>query len=104
MYLTDKLTNAARDRMPHLQCLAFVRPCAESLRALCEELRQPRYRSYWLCTSPVRALTPDFSNVVPKTYIEALAEADQHQAVQAVQVRRRRPPRSPRNTAPTMSR
>lgn len=45
-------------------------------------------------------LTPDFSNVVSKSHIEKLAEADQHQVVQAVQVRW---DAHARNTLPTMS-
>ncbi|WFD29515.1 vacuolar protein sorting-associated protein 45 [Malassezia sp. CBS 17886] len=62
VYLTDMLENGTRDRMPHLQCIVYVRPCTASLEALCH-----------------------FSNTVPKQYIERLAEADQHQLVQSVQ-------------------
>lgn len=51
VYLTDKLANARRERMPHLTCVAFVRPCEASIHALSEELQRPRYRAYWLCTS-----------------------------------------------------
>ncbi|WFD18203.1 vacuolar protein sorting-associated protein 45 [Malassezia caprae] len=75
VYLTDKLANARRERMPHLTCVVFVRPNAASINALCEELQHPRYRAYWLY----------FSHSVSKAHIEQLAEADQHQAVQAVQ-------------------
>ncbi|WFC97884.1 vacuolar protein sorting-associated protein 45 [Malassezia yamatoensis] len=75
VYLTDKLENSTRERMAHLQCIVYVRPCTSSIRILCNELQKPRYGSYWLY----------FSNVVPKTSIEHLAEADQHQLVQIVQ-------------------
>lgn len=68
--------------MPHLQCIVFVRPCSTSILSLCEELQEPRYGSYWLCKWVSDA---DFSNVVPKSSIEQLAEADQHQLVQTVQ-------------------
>lgn len=51
VYLTDKITKSDRERMPHLQCIGFVRPCAGSVQALCDELKAPRYGSYWLCTS-----------------------------------------------------
>lgn len=64
---------AERDRMAHLQCVAFVRPDA-SLGALRHELLRPKYGSYYL----------GFSNAVPKAAIEALAEADTHQLVREV--------------------
>ena len=75
VYLTDKLSHRPRERMHHLQCLVYVRPCPASIHALCQELLSPKYGAYWLY----------FSNVVAKQDIEALAEADQHQLVQAVQ-------------------
>ena len=75
VYLTDKLSHRPRERMHHLQCLVYVRPCPASIHALCQELLSPKYGAYWLY----------FSNVVAKHDIEALAEADQHQLVQAVQ-------------------
>lgn len=51
VYLTDKLENGTRERMPHLQCIVYVRPCATSIQALCDELQHPRYGSYALCMS-----------------------------------------------------
>ena len=75
VYLTDKLSHRPRERMHHLQCLVYVRPCPASIHALCQELLSPKYGAYWLY----------FSNVVAKQDMEALAEADQHQLVQAVQ-------------------
>lgn len=49
VYLTDRVDNSNRDRMRHLKCVALVRPSAESVQALVEELREPRYGGYWLC-------------------------------------------------------
>lgn len=76
VYLTDSLHNTARERMPHLKCICFVRPTPESLRVLEEELRNPRYSGYWLY----------FSNVLKKSAIERLAEADEGELVREVQV------------------
>jgi hypothetical protein len=37
--------------MPHLQCLMFLSPSEETLEWVKEELAQPKYGGYWLCTS-----------------------------------------------------
>ena len=76
VYLTDRLDNLARERMPHLKCICFLRPTPESLRALEEELRNPRYSGYWIY----------FSNVLRKSAIERLAEADEGELVREIQV------------------
>ena len=66
VYLTDRVDNFSRDRMRHLNCIALLRPTPQSISALARELRQPRYKSYWLY----------FTNVLQKQDIELLAEAD----------------------------
>lgn len=76
VYLTDRLDNPNRERMAHLKCICFLRPTPDSLRALEEELRSPRYSAYWLY----------FSNVLKKSAIERLAEADEGELVREVQV------------------
>lgn len=76
VYLTDRLDNLSRERMPHLKCICFLRPSPESLRALEEELRNPKYSGYWLV----------FSNTLKKSAIERLAEADEGELVREVQV------------------
>lgn len=75
VYLTDRIDNAARDRMRHLKCIAFLRPTAESMEACERELRKPKYASYALF----------FTNVLKKNDIERLAEADEHEVVKEVQ-------------------
>lgn len=75
VFLTDRLDNPARQKMRHLNCIAFVRPCSETINYLVEELRVPRYASYSLV----------FSNVVRNSQLERLAEADDHEAVSRVQ-------------------
>ncbi|EGG01948.1 uncharacterized protein MELLADRAFT_78910 [Melampsora larici-populina 98AG31] len=75
IYLTDSITNPTRDRMSHLKCICFLRPTPESLAAMEEELRNPRYKEYWLY----------FSNILKKSDIEMLAEADEHEVVREIQ-------------------
>ncbi|KFZ15914.1 hypothetical protein V502_05340 [Pseudogymnoascus sp. VKM F-4520 (FW-2644)] len=75
VYLIDRLENQNREKMRHLRCLCFVRPSAESIQYLIDELRDPKYGEYNLY----------FSNVVKKSSLERLAEADDHEVVKAVQ-------------------
>ena len=49
VYLTDRIDNKKRDRMPHMKCVCFLRNCDESLDALEVELREPNYGEYYLC-------------------------------------------------------
>lgn len=61
--------------MRHLRCLCFVRPSPDSIQFLIDELRDPKYGEYHLY----------FSNVIRKSSLERLAEADDHEVVRAVQ-------------------
>lgn len=75
VYLIDRLDNQAREKMRHLRCLCFVRPSSDSIQFLIDELREPKYGEYHLY----------FSNVLKKSALERLAEADDHEVVKAVQ-------------------
>ncbi|KAI9893111.1 MAG: vacuolar protein sorting-associated protein 45 [Vezdaea aestivalis] len=75
VYLIDRLDNTNRERMRHLRCLCFVRPSPDSIQSLIEELREPKYGQYNIF----------FSNVVKKSSLERIAEADDHEVVRAVQ-------------------
>ncbi|KAK0547909.1 vacuolar protein sorting-associated protein 45 [Tilletia horrida] len=75
VYLTDRIDNTSRDRMRHLKCCAFLRPSPQSLAALVEELKMPKYSAYYLY----------FTNILRKSDIERLAEADEHEVVKEVQ-------------------
>lgn len=81
VYLTDRVDNASRDRMRHLKCITLLRPTRESIQSLERELRAPKYASYALF----------FTNVLKKSDIERLAEADEHEVVKEVQVCKRLP-------------
>lgn len=61
--------------MRHLRCLCFIRPSAGSIQYLIDEFRDPKYGEYIVY----------FSNVVKKSSLERLAEADDHEVVKAVQ-------------------
>lgn len=51
VYLTDKIDNPKRERMPHLKCICFLQPSDESIRAMETELKEPKYGEYYLCQS-----------------------------------------------------
>lgn len=61
--------------MRHLNAIVFVRPTADSIQYLIDELRAPKYAKYELY----------FSNIVKKSALERLAESDDHEVVQKVQ-------------------
>jgi vacuolar protein sorting-associated protein 45 len=61
--------------MRHLKCICFVHPTSETIQALVGELREPRYGEYSIY----------FSNVVKKSSLERMAEADDHELVKSVQ-------------------
>ena len=75
VYLIDRLGNANREKMRHLRCLCLVRPSPDSIQLLIDEMRDPRYGEYHLY----------FTNVVQKSSLERLAEADDHEVVKLVQ-------------------
>ncbi|KAF4628734.1 hypothetical protein G7Y89_g9414 [Cudoniella acicularis] len=75
VYLIDRLDNQNREKMRHLRCLCFVRPSADSIQFLIDEFRDPKYGEYNIY----------FSNVVKKSSLERLAEADDHEVVRLVQ-------------------
>jgi vacuolar protein sorting-associated protein 45 len=75
VYLIDRLDNVQREKMRHLRCLCFIRPSSNSVQLLIDELREPKYGEYNVY----------FSNVVKKSSLERLAEADDHEVVKLVQ-------------------
>lgn len=97
------LTKGGTERLPHLKCVVLLRPTEESILACERELKEGRYGGYWLCEScSIRDdggsqvanekrkrgiwFVIDFTNVLTKMQIERLAEADQHELVNEVQV------------------
>ncbi|KAM0789734.1 hypothetical protein ACM66B_006589 [Microbotryomycetes sp. NB124-2] len=68
-------SRTAIERLPHLKCVCFLRPTDDSIEQCERELREGRYGGYWLY----------FTNVLKKSQIERLAEADQHELVREVE-------------------
>ncbi|CAL5868895.1 uncharacterized protein PFLUO_LOCUS3122 [Penicillium psychrofluorescens] len=75
VYLIDRLDNSAREKMRHLRCLCFVRPSPTSIQLLIDEIREPKYGEYYIY----------LSNIIRKSSLERLAEADSHEVVHLVQ-------------------
>ncbi|KAH9980329.1 Sec1-like protein [Lactifluus volemus] len=75
VYLTDRIDNNKRERMAHMKCICFLHNSEDSLGALEAELKEPKYGEYYLY----------FSNILTKTAIERLADADEYEAVREVQ-------------------
>src|SRR5271168_1169526 len=71
----SRLENPSRERMRHLKCICFVRPTPETIQLLVNELGNPKYGEYSIY----------FSNIVKKSSLERMAEADDHEVVKVVQ-------------------
>lgn len=61
--------------MRHLRCLCFVRPTPNAIQLLVDELRDPKYGEYHIY----------LSNIIRKSSLERLAEADSHEVVRVIQ-------------------
>jgi vacuolar protein sorting-associated protein 45 len=61
--------------MRHLKCICFVRPTSQTIQNIVNELREPKYAEYSIY----------FSNIVKKSSLERMAEADDHEVVKVVQ-------------------
>ena len=74
VYLCELLSTKARETMKHLSAICFLRPTRENVELLCDELKHPKYNTYSLY----------FSNVLSKSSIKLLAEADDHEVVKDI--------------------
>ncbi|XP_029514149.1 vacuolar protein sorting-associated protein 45-like [Oncorhynchus nerka] len=75
VYLFERIDSQSRDNMKHLKAICFLRPTKENVENLIQELRRPKYSVYFIY----------FSNVISKSEIKALAEADEQEVVAEVQ-------------------
>uniref|UniRef100_A0A914VM30 Uncharacterized protein n=1 Tax=Plectus sambesii TaxID=2011161 RepID=A0A914VM30_9BILA len=70
VYLFERIDSGApREPIKHLKCVAFVRPTPDNVELLAQELRSPRYGQYYIY----------LSNVISKTDVKVLAEADEQE-------------------------
>ncbi|XP_054856227.1 vacuolar protein sorting-associated protein 45 [Eublepharis macularius] len=75
VYLFERIDSANRENMKHLKAICFLRPTKENVEHLIQELRRPKYSIYFIY----------FSNVISKSDIKSLAEADEQEVVAEVQ-------------------
>ncbi|XP_057684288.1 vacuolar protein sorting-associated protein 45 isoform X2 [Corythoichthys intestinalis] len=75
VYLFERIDSQSRESMKHLKAICFLRPTKENVEHLIQELRRPKYSVYFIY----------FSNVISKSEIKALAEADEQEVVAEVQ-------------------
>ncbi|XP_042912502.2 vacuolar protein sorting-associated protein 45 [Parasteatoda tepidariorum] len=75
VFLFERLDMARSEHMKHLKCIAFLRPTKENIDNLACELKYPRYGQYYIY----------FSNIVSKSDIKVLAEADETESVREIQ-------------------
>lgn len=75
VYLFERLDSGrSNERLKHLKCIVFVRPTKQNIALLADELRNPKYGSYYIY----------FSNIIPRTDIKILAECDEGESVREV--------------------
>ncbi|XP_066124168.1 vacuolar protein sorting-associated protein 45 isoform X5 [Saccopteryx bilineata] len=75
VYLFERIDSPNREIMKHLKAICFLRPTKENVDYLIQELRRPKYSIYFIY----------FSNVISKSDVKSLAEADEQEVVAEVQ-------------------
>ncbi|XP_043540046.1 vacuolar protein sorting-associated protein 45 [Chiloscyllium plagiosum] len=75
VYLFERIESTNRETMKHLKAICFLRPTKANVEFLIQELRRPKYGLYFVY----------FSNVISKSDIKSLAEADEQEVVSEVQ-------------------
>ncbi|XP_006001639.1 vacuolar protein sorting-associated protein 45 [Latimeria chalumnae] len=75
VYLFERIDSMNRDSMKHLKAICFLRPTKENVEYLIQELHKPKYSVYFIY----------FSNVISKSDVKSLAEADEQEVVAEVQ-------------------
>lgn len=75
VFLVEKVDAQAKEAMGHLKAVTFLRPTVENIQHLKRHLNNARFGEYHLF----------FSNIIKKSYIQILADSDEHDLVQQVQ-------------------
>ena len=68
----DKVKN---EDITHLKAICFLRPTDENIKVLQSHLKSPQFSEYHIY----------FSNILPKSYLKQLADADDNEVVRTVQ-------------------
>ncbi|VDD91413.1 unnamed protein product [Enterobius vermicularis] len=75
VYLFERIDSGiTREPLKHLKCITFLRPTAENIQLLADELRSPKYAQYYIY----------FSNIISKTDVKTLAVADEQETASIV--------------------
>lgn len=74
LFLVERI-KSAREPLKHLSSVFFIQPSAENITLISEELKNPRYASYYIF----------FSHALSKQALKQLAEADTREVVSEVQ-------------------
>ncbi|XP_076242830.1 vacuolar protein sorting 45 isoform X2 [Calliopsis andreniformis] len=75
VYLFERIdANVRNEGLKYLKCIVFVRPTKENVEFLCNELRCPKYGTYYIY----------FSNIIAKADIKLLAESDEQEVVKEI--------------------
>ncbi|VDM03597.1 unnamed protein product [Schistocephalus solidus] len=73
VFLVDRI-KSSREPLKHLTAIFFIRPTADNISLLVQELRSPRYASYYIF----------FSHALSKQALKHLAESDVYEVVSEV--------------------
>lgn len=50
VYLFERIDSGrGNERLKHLKCIVFIRPTKSNIGLLAQELRSPKYGSYYIC-------------------------------------------------------
>lgn len=50
VYLFERIdAGRSNERMKYLKCIVFLRPTKQNIQLLANELKQPKYGSYYIC-------------------------------------------------------
>lgn len=74
VYLVERLESETRDKLRNLKCICFLKPSDLTITKLAQEINNPKYSSYDIY----------FNNVISKSRLERLAEADDLEIVHKV--------------------
>lgn len=74
VYLFEKISNAGRESMKHLNAICFLRPTQENIELLSDELKAPKYNAYFVY----------FSNRLDRAALKTLAESDEYESVREI--------------------
>ncbi|KAF8819828.1 Sec1 family protein [Cardiosporidium cionae] len=74
VFLVERIDSASREPIRHLKAICFIRPTAQNLLKVSQELKQPLYSQYHLF----------FTNVMPHSELERIARCDEFELVNEV--------------------